>query len=246
VHDTVARYDRSGTLAKESERPWAVTIDDRYTVRDAATGNVLWEHSIQAQVDPATGRHLDLAHAGARFVFPREVERRTYVLRNGHLKGIPLAFERDAEIDDLAMYVFSYRGPAEYTEVYARKTEFEGLVVEAGQVVRCADGQFVYRAWVEPLTGEIVKAEEGCFSGDYLYDEATGVQLTAVDRFGGIMAGNDVLQHVHAVRRERAWYLGASRVVPWGLVVLGGIVLLTAMRRTPRRVEGMEALREAA
>jgi len=221
VRDTVALYDRSISITSDVDRPRAIRVEDRHVSRDPATGNMVWTSVAAAELDPRTGAHRGAGREHDQFVFPRDVEPRSYTLRNGYLKGIHVVFEREDEIDGLSTYVFHYRGPAEYTESYERSDDLEGVHVEPGEEIRCADDQYVHRVWVEPLTGEMIKVEESCYAGDYIYERASGRRVAPVDRFASVTSGNAVLQRVEATRHERTRYLWASRIVPGGLAGLG-------------------------
>lgn len=200
-------------------------------IRDPATGAITWEYIYSAEVDPGTGEHLAPEYRGQYFVFPRHVEKRIYTLRYSYLKGLPLAFEKEDELDELHTYLFSYRGRVEYTESFAGTENYPGVPVKPGEEIKCADDRFVYRMWVEPLTGETVKIEEACYAGDYVYDVATGNRLRAVDRWGGTTAGDDVIERVNQVRDLRTRYLWATRWAPLLLALGGGFVLALATRR---------------
>jgi hypothetical protein len=191
---------------------------------------VTYEYNYIAAVDPRTGAHLKPEYRGDYFLFPRNVERKTYNLRFAYLKGIPVAFQTEEEVVGLATYLFTYRGRGEYTESYTGTAEFPGVPVMPGQEIKCADDQFVFKAWVEPVTGEIIKIEENCLASDYIYEIATGKQLEVVDRWGGQTDGNDVINRVETVGRERTRLLWQRRYIPSGLFVTVllcfGLVLL--------------------
>jgi len=155
--DVVAAYSHVITIVPNSRRAGSVELDDRYSTRDIASGKVNFEYNYIAQVDPRTGAHLKPEYRGDYFLFPRNVEQKTYNLRFSYLKGIPVTFQREEEISGLNTYIFSYRGRGEYTESFAGTPEFPGILVEPGQEIKCADDHFVFKAWVEPVTGSIVK-----------------------------------------------------------------------------------------
>jgi Porin PorA len=223
----LAKYDRSQRLSSEAGRPRWVELEDRYSVRDAATGHVVFDYTTRDTVDPRTGAHLEVRYRGDVALFPRDVERRPYRLRTNYVTSIPLTFEREDELEGLPTYLFSYRGRLESTASYTASTgDLGGLRAPPGQEVRCLDDQFYYRIWVEPSTGEQVKLEEGCPSGDYLHDVASGRPVTALSRWTGVSAGDDLIERIAEVRRERLRYLWASRYL--GLVLLGSAVGLAA------------------
>jgi Porin PorA len=225
-------------ITDDSPRPTAVKVRDRYTAYDAATDQVAWEYLFSASVDPETGRHLNPEYRDDYFVFPRNVEKKTYKIRYSFLKGIRVAFQQEEMVGGLNTYVFAFKGDADVTDTYAGTPDFPGIKIEAGQEVRCSDEGFVFKAWVEPLTGEIIKLENSCYSGDYIYDIATGKKLVALQSWGGVTAGDDVTQHVRSLERERSRMLWVSRYVP-GLLLLAGLasagLLLTSVIAVRRR-----------
>jgi hypothetical protein len=219
--DATGTYTHVITIAAKSRQPGSVELDDNYLTYDVASGQVAWEYNYHARVDPRTGAHLQGEYRGDHFLFPRNVEQKTYNMRFSYLKGIPVAFQREEDVAGLNTYLFTYRGRGEYTESYIGTAQYPGIKVKPGQEIKCADDQFIFKAWVEPVTGEIIKIEESCNSNDYFYDIATGKQLEVVDRWGGETAGDDVISRVDTVRRERARLLRTTRYIPAGLLVAG-------------------------
>jgi len=218
--DVLSEYERVQWIEAGRGGSGSVVLHDRLTIRDPVTGEVVWEYATAADLDRRTGAHLAKPFRGDVAVFPRHVQAAVYRLRTNYLKGVPLAFEGEDDIEDIKVYVFSYQGPAEYTESYAGTTQFPGVTTGPGREIRCADNAFYYRVWVEPLTGEAVKVEEGCPSGDYVYEIATGQRLQAVDRWSGVTAGDALVRRVAEVRGLRLRYLWASRYGT--LLLLGG------------------------
>src|ERR1700738_498673 len=80
-------------ITDNSARPTAVKVRDRYTAYDATNDQVAWEYVFSASVDPETGRHLNPEYRDDYFVFPRNVEKKTYKIRYSFLKGLPVAFQ---------------------------------------------------------------------------------------------------------------------------------------------------------
>jgi len=223
-------YTHAITVVANSRRPGSLELDDEFLIRDVVSGNVTWEYNFRAQVDPRTGGHLKEEYLGDYFLFPRNVEQKNYNMRFSYLKGIPVAFQREEKVEGLATYLFAYHGRGEYTEAYAGTAKYPGTKVQPGQEIKCADDQLVFKAWVEPVTGEIIKIEENCHSNDYIYEIATGKQLGVVDRWGGETAGDDIVRRVDTVSLERAKLLRTTRYIPLsllagGLLCLGFVVL---------------------
>ena len=215
----------------ESPTPGIVVLEDAFTILDPATRKVTYQYVTRERVERATGSYADPRYRDQVAVFPRHLERRTYILRANYLEGIPVAFEREEDVLGVPTYLFGYRGRAEYTASYAGTDEYPGVSVSPGQAIRCADDQFSYRAWVEPVSGEIVKLEEGCRSGDYIYDVASGRRMAAVGRWDGVTSGNDLYRLADASRRARARLLWGGRLGPL-LAVTGFLILLTMARTT--------------
>lgn len=206
-------------------KPGQALLEDSFAVINPVSGEYLWEYIYQALVDPQTGMHLEPEFKGDIFVFPRNTERRSYSFRSNYVKGIPLEFMNEEEIADLHTFVFGYKGRGEYTESYRGSEKYPGVPVTAGQEIRCADDQFIFKAWVEPVTGEIIKLEESCYSGDYIYETATGKQIAAVMKWGGSTAGDDVIQRAERIREDRFNILIKTRYVP-ALIFVAGLACL--------------------
>ena len=219
--DEINIYRRGMHIVSETDRPRAVLIEDTFDSLDPATGKKTFEYNSRSEVDPQTGLHLEKEHLGDAYVFPRFTEKKTYQIRNSDIKGFPLAFQREEEIEGLQTYLFAYRGRAEYTETYAGTADFPGTVPEAGQEIRCGDDQFVIQMWIEPVTGEILKLDEGCLSGDYIYVKATNERLGVLARWAGATAGDDDALRAESISRDRSKLMWITRYIPVALLLSG-------------------------
>lgn len=219
--DITALYIRKIYITSEKKRPESVSVEDKYTIINPADKNILWEYIFKAEVDPGTGRHLREEWKDDYFVLPRFTEKKTYNFRNNYIKGVPLVYQKEEETEGINTYVFSYKGRGEYTESYEGTKDYPGTKVEPGQEIKCADDQFIFKAWVEPITGETITLQESCGSGDYIYDIKTGKQLAAVLRWSGITAGDDVVHRAEKVRKERFRILLITMYLPMGMVGAG-------------------------
>jgi len=228
--DITGTYTHAITITPNSRQSGSLELEDRFLIKDVITRNTTWEYNVRAQVATRTGAHTKKEYQGDYFLFPRNVEKKTYKLRLSYLKGIPVAFQREENVKGLNTYLFAYRGRGEYTEAYAGTAEYPGIKVQPGQEIKCANDQLVFKVWVEPVTGEMIKIEENCNSNDYIYDIASGKQLAAVDRWAGETAGDDVINRVATVTKERAKLLRITRDIPLGLLAAGllcfGLVML--------------------
>lgn len=231
--DTAMIYTRSIRIVDESRRPREVTVEDAYRIADPVTGAPSWEYISLERVDPATGERLEPEYRGQCAVFPRWVERRDFVLSANYMKAVPVRYTGEEDVEHLRTYVFSYRGPAEYTESYAGSPSYPGVPVEPGQEIRCADDQYALRLWVEPVTGEIVKLQESCAPGDFIVDRATGARIAPVLRWSGQTAGDDVEARAASIAAERSRILWLRRYGPL-TAALAGIGFL-ALSFVPRR-----------
>lgn len=216
--DALGSYERSIRVIDAASWPRSVVLEDKYTVRDIQTRAVIYEFATNERVDPRTGAWAEGPHKGDIVVFPRNVEKRTYTMRSNYMTGVPLRFSAENDVGGINTYMFSYRGPLDFTAAFAGTVEHPGLKIPAGQEIRCADDQFYYRIWVEPLTGEQTKVEEGCSSGDFIYDKVTGRKVAAVDRWNGETAGAGLATRVTEVFNARRAYMWAADYVPGILV----------------------------
>ena len=231
TRDVLSEYERTQRALSDSAPPQSVVLEDRLVIRDIATGKTTWDYVTRSVVDSRTGAHRSESSRGDVAVFPRNVQHTTYRLRANYVKGVPLSFERPDTLDGLRTYLFAYQGRGEYTESYAGSGEFAGIRPPPGEEIRCADDQFYYRAWIEPITGEQVKLEEGCPSGDYFFSVATAKPGAAVARWSGVTAGDALIERIAEVRAKRARYLWASRYIPGSMLLLGMTLLGLALRR---------------
>ncbi len=225
-------YHRSMSVDGPGSVEGSLKIVDDYVIQDPLTRKTIWRYTVFPSVDPETGKRAEPDYRGQYFVFPRNVERKTYSLRQNYIKGVPMAFIGEDAIEGIPVYVFEYAGRGEYTESYAGSADYPGTAVAPGQEIKCADDQFYLRMWVEPLTGEVMKMNEGCESGDYIYDIATGQQLAPVLIWAGQTEGSDVMARVSRVRDERLRILIAD-YLPLGLAMLSiavGVAILINRR----------------
>lgn len=154
--NTTGTYSQAISIVPNSEQPGSVELESEYLIQDTASGQITYEYDYVAPINPQTGEHLREEYRGDYFVFPKNVEKKTYNLRFSYLKGIPVAFQKEVEIEGLNTYLFTYRGRGEYTESYAGTEQYPGTKVKPGQEIKCADDQFIFKVWVEPLTGAII------------------------------------------------------------------------------------------
>jgi hypothetical protein len=133
------------------------------------------------------------------------------------------------------VFLFTYRGRGEYTESYSGTAEYEGTKVPPGHEIKCADDQFEFFLWAEPITGETVKIKESCHSGDYVYEVATGRAVEPVLRWAAETAGIDVVRRAEAIR-DRIIEVRLARYMPLALAGLGLLcAAFTVLRFRSRR-----------
>lgn len=214
-------YLRKAVVVADRQRPASVLIEDRNTILNPADKKVIWEYVYRAEVAPRSGRHLKPEWQDDHYLFPRFTEKTSYRLRNNYLKGVLLAYQKEEMVEGLDTYLFAYKGRGEYSESYVGSENYPGIQVEQGQEIRCADDQFIFKVWVEPVTGEIIKLQESCLSGDYIHDIATGKPLAPQQRWSGMTAGDDVARRAEKVGLERWRLLLIGTWLPLALVIIG-------------------------
>jgi len=235
---SLENYERTQRVTSDAGRPRWVEIEERYVARNPATGRPVFAYTTRDTVSPRSGAHADEPHRGEIVLFPRHVQPVVYRLRSNYINGIPVTFQRIERLEGLETYLFTYRGRLEQTAAYANSTgDLGGLRVQPGQEVHCLDDQFYYRTWVEPITGEQVKVEEGCPSGDYVFDLASRQPVMALARWTGVTAGDDLIERVSEIRRRRWQYLWASRYLGLTLLVAGVVLAGVSVRPRPRGLE---------
>jgi hypothetical protein len=223
--DRLGTYERRIRVVDASDWPRTVLLEDKLRVRDIQRGAVLFEHVTEERIDPRTGAWAAGPHKGDIVLFPRNAEKRAYIVRSSYAEGVTLQFSGERNVGGLTTFLYSYRGPLDVSAIYRGTAASPGIRLPADQEIHCADDQFYYRVWVDPLTGEQAKVEEGCLAGDFIYDKVTGRQGAAVDRWNGGTSGGDLGRRVTQVfdaRREYAW---AAFYLP-GILLVGSIAAL--------------------
>jgi hypothetical protein len=223
--DVLNTYERSISALSENATDDSIMLEDSYITRDLETGAVTWKAVFMAPVDPKTGSHLSDEFRGAYFVFPRNVEKKPYVITSNYIRNVEFIFDGEEVLEDIQVYRFVYQGTLNYAFSYASTEVYEGIDVEPGQEIKCWDDQLVEKLWVEPVTGEILKTLESCLSGDYVYDLATGAPIYPLARWAGESAGDDLQERAAFIRAERAKILWLSRYIP-SLLFISGLIFL--------------------
>jgi hypothetical protein len=228
VHDALSTYVRIVVVKDAADWPRSLTLEDKYSARNIETGMVDYEYITTERIDPETGALAEGPHKGEIVLFPRNVQQRNYTMRSNYIPGLLLKFSGVREIGGLETYLFSYKGPIEYAAAYVGTSETPGIKLLPGQDIRCADENFYYRIWVEPRTGVQVQVEEGCLSGDFVYDKATGTQVSAIDRWNGVSAGSTLSSGITEIYNARRVYLSALYLP--GILLIGSLTVLAIGR----------------
>jgi hypothetical protein len=236
TQDVLTTYDRIIRVIDRTDWPRSVVVQDQYTAHDIKTGAINFEYIANERIDPRTGTWAEGPHAGEIVLFPRNTQKRTYTMRGNYIPGLPLAFVGEDDIGGLNLYKFSYVGPIDLTPAFAGTPESPGVKVLAGQYIACADDQFYLRIWVEPRTGSQVKVEEGCMSGDFVYDKSTGRKIAAVDRWNGVTTGASLAARISEVYLARRNYMWASLYLPGFLLLAAVVILAVGYSRRDRAV----------
>jgi hypothetical protein len=210
--DDVSVSDRIITVSQDSAQSGSVRLDDHYLAKDPNTGAVTWDFTYQAQVDPVTGKHTTDTFKNDYFLFPRNVQKTSYNVRNTSYPGLPVAFVQETTIEGLPTYEFAYVGD------YDNAAAYPDTKLDSGQAIKCT--RIDLRYWVEPLTGEVVKYSEAC-NADAVVDTASGNTLKYLSRWSGESQSNNVLARVNEVMGMRNTYLWQTSYLPLLLVVVG-------------------------
>jgi len=228
-----ALYKRQMRVDGAGPVPGTVRIVDDYTMHDVKTGKVIWRYTVYPIADRRTGAHADPKYADEILVFPPNVERKVYVLRQNYVEGYPMRFVEEETIDRMTTYLFEYVGTIEYTASYRGTPDYPGVAVTPGQEIKCADDVFYLRIWVEPLTGTTVKVAEGCEAGDYVFDIKTGERVKPVLVWSGDTEGKDVMANIERARAMRLRFLTGNYLAPAlaGLALVFGAAMLLSLRR---------------
>ena len=226
--DALSTYERTVVVKDAADWPRFLTLEDKYSVRNIETGMVDFEYITTERVDPETGAWTEGPHKGEIVFFPRNVQQRDYTMRSNYIPGLLLKFSGVREIGGVETYLFAYKGPIEYGAVYAGSAETPGIKLLPGQDIRCADDNFYYRVWVEPRTGTQVQVEEGCLSGDFVYDKVTGNKVSAINRWNGVSAGSNLSSGITEIYNARRLYLSALYLP--GILLTGSLAVLAIGR----------------
>src|SRR5258708_7856817 len=183
-------YDRRIEVVQAKDTP-AVAVMLKDTLK---TPN--YQSAISAPVDPETGGIVQDEFRGMYFVFPRDVQKTTYTIRQTNISGLPMAYEGEEQIEGLQTYIFSYKG--------ALITTKANPPPPAGQIVKCKDDQFQQKIWVEPTTGEMAKTDVGCDAGVYYFDTASQNYLDSITRWHTVTTGDDVLRQIYSIQTSFA------------------------------------------
>ena len=212
--DDINLTERTIMVTDTSAPAGSVEISDHSFVRDAITSAVIWDYTATAVVDPHDARHTE--YPDDYFIFPRNVEKTTYNIRNSSYKGLPVEYVGEEEIEGILTYHFAFHGEMDNTEGYPDQP------LEANQKIHCADLYLEY--WVEPRTGEVIKFKEGC-AGDYVYDTQTGENLIALSRWSAESSPDDIIRRVNTVNAQRRTLLLTTSYIPLLLAAAGVVVL---------------------
>jgi hypothetical protein len=218
--DKTLLYDRKIEPVSADNTPaGAIMLKDAFVTTIQATGAVTYKTDFTAAVDPETGALVQDQYKGEYFLFPRNVQKTTYVMHQANISKLPLAFDKEEPVEGLTTYLFSYSGAYERPAV--------NPPLPAGQVTKCINDQFIQKFWVEPVTGEIAKMEWGCLSSLNVYDTVTKKYLDPLSRWHGVSTGDDVLRHVGQIQEQLTLLTWVTTYIPL-LMALIGIVLVIA------------------
>lgn len=219
-------YSRSMRVV-EWNRKQAV-IEDIFETRDILTGAITWSTKLYFNVDPATGAILSYpGHpeaTGAQYLMPRRTRKTSYPLFNYTLGLQALEFVREETINGLDVYVFSYRGMVDFTEL-TKMAEMPGGLGTASESIRIRSFDYYSEMWIEPRSGEIVHMAD-IDPGDYLVDAKSDKPLQLASIWSGSTTGNSDRKLVERAKSLLLLLDIHYRWVP-GILLGAGFLLLT-------------------
>ena len=122
---TVNVYRRSMRVVEWE--PDQAVIEDVFETKDVYSGQVTWSTTLRFNVNPEDGTiisHPGRPEAtGMQYVLPRQTKKTDYEFFNYTLWPVTLNFEREDSLGGLDVYVFTYKGLIDFTEL-TRKAEY--------------------------------------------------------------------------------------------------------------------------
>lgn len=177
-------------------------IEDIFETKDVYSGQVTWSATLRFNVNPENGAIL--SHPGhpeaegTQYVMPRNTEKMNYNFFNYTLWPFTLMFEREDSLSGLPVYVFTYKGLVDFTEL-TRLAEYTGGFKELPDNIKVQSFDYYMELWVEPRTGEIVRMVD-IDPGDYWVDASTGKKIQLAAIWSGSTTGNTDLTLVDRVK----------------------------------------------
>ncbi len=203
-------------------------IEDVFLTRDVNSGELTWSSTLRFTVNPTTGAILSHpGHpeaVGAQYILPSNTQKRTYRSFNYALWPYSLEFEREDKVAGVEIYVFTYKGVLDFTELYKLAESVDALEGVPGDV-KLMSFDYYNEIWVEPRTGEIVHMED-ISPGDYWVDGTTGEKIKLVSIWSGLTTGNTDLRLMERVKTRLIMLDLHCRWVPGILLGLGCLFLL--------------------
>ena len=217
-------YHRDFTLV--SWEPTKAVIEDLYRTYDIQNGEITWESKLLFTVDPASGKIISYpGHPeapGLFYLFPQNTKKQTYTFFSYDLNPIPLEYKREEIREGVVLYVFSYAGPIDFTEIYMDAYIEADFNFPAG--ARLVTTDYYREIWVEPLTGEIVQFIEDS-PGDYIMAPETNEKLAIVAVWSGKYTGktmDHILQRTKNIMMQLKLFQG---YIPYTFL-FGGLIIL--------------------
>ena len=197
---TVNVYRRSMRVVEWE--PAQAVIEDVFETRDVYSGQVTWSTTLRFNVNPEDGTiisHPGRPEAtGMQYVLPRQTKKTDYEFFNYTLWPVTLNFEREDSLGGLDVYVFTYKGLIDFTEL-TRKAEYAGEMEELPENIKIQSFDYYLELWVEPRTGEVVHMVD-IDPGDYWVDGETGKKIFLAAIWSGATTGNTDLTLVERVK----------------------------------------------
>ncbi len=221
-------YHRDFSLV--SWEPNKAVIEDLYRVYDIQNGKSTWETKLYFTVDPESGKILSYpGHpeaAGLHYLFPQQTEKKTYIFFSYDLNPLPLEYQREENRDGVPLYVFSYAGPIDFTEIYMDAYVGNDFTFPEG--ARLVSSDYYREIWVEPQTGRIVQFIEDSL-GDNVLAPETNEKLATLSVWSGKYTGKTLKHHLQQAKNNVLQLKFFKYYLPYTLLFLGIFSLVVGM-----------------
>lgn len=197
-------------------------IESYYADLDPVTEEEVYSYTTEYRVDPETGKYLSDELSEYYYMFPRNVEKKSYTLYDDYYGVMTFEYVDEETIGDLTVYNFLHSD--DMLDETATYIENEYIAADTEVGIACQDIEVHY--WVEPVTGEVLKLEENC-PREYYFTLETGEDAGPYGRWKYVSSGDDLQRRADEIKSELNSYRWQTVYIPLGLFI-SGLVLSVA------------------